>query len=365
MRRVGQLVGIDPDEAALDMAPMRRQVRRCRRRRHRRRRSACSSPPRKARKASDRQACISMIRRLDFMRRHARRLADRLARPGAGQAALVLRVAGLVQHAHQRLGDVVLGVEGGDADIGRRAAAERVQALVQPGMRVVEPDAAPTSAGTAPAAPRPGRGRAAGSAAGRRAWIASARGRASLQEGLVGGEDRLDLGRGDAALVALHQRVVGARGRSAPRAPAPSPAAAAPPRSAPGGPGRSRRAALASRQMVSQALLARAMRLDQRGRQGRGAEMPAAHQRRGWARPIRPRPRRRRGRRPPPARSAGHAPGRPASPVARRAPRRRRAASSRWHPSAAWPAPRRGWRCGRSGLSGGHRRRSCRHPWLR
>ena len=40
--------------------------------------------------------------RLALVHAHAARLADRLAAPGRGQAALVERMAGLVQHAHQR-----------------------------------------------------------------------------------------------------------------------------------------------------------------------------------------------------------------------------------------------------------------------
>ena len=48
------------------------------------------------------------------------------------QAGLVERVAGLVQHAHQRRDELVLAVAGGDADVGGRAAAERVRALVEP-----------------------------------------------------------------------------------------------------------------------------------------------------------------------------------------------------------------------------------------
>ena len=58
---------------------------------------------------------------------------------GARQARLVEGVAGLVQDAHQRGGDVVLAVAGGDADVGRRAAAERMGALVEPAALEVEP----------------------------------------------------------------------------------------------------------------------------------------------------------------------------------------------------------------------------------
>ena len=73
------------------------------------------------------------------MRRHARRLADRLAGMGGRQPALVQRVPGLVQHAEQAAGEIRLVVAGGDPHVGRRAAAERVRRAVQPGVAVVEP----------------------------------------------------------------------------------------------------------------------------------------------------------------------------------------------------------------------------------
>ena len=58
--------------------------------------------------------------------------------PAPGQAGLVERVAGLVQHAHQGGDHLVLAVAGGDADVGGRAAAERVRALVEPAGLEVE-----------------------------------------------------------------------------------------------------------------------------------------------------------------------------------------------------------------------------------
>ena len=77
------------------------------------------------------------------MEAHAARLADRLVAPGRGQAALVERMAGLVQHAHQRAAEIAFVVARGDAHIVGRAAAEGMQADIEPAMVEIEAEAAP------------------------------------------------------------------------------------------------------------------------------------------------------------------------------------------------------------------------------
>ena len=65
------------------------------------------------------------------MDRHPPGLADRLQAPSGRQAAFVERVAGLVEHAHQRLGKIALVIARGDAHIVGHTAAEGVQGDVE------------------------------------------------------------------------------------------------------------------------------------------------------------------------------------------------------------------------------------------
>jgi hypothetical protein len=78
--------------------------------------------------------------RLAFVHRHAARHADRLEAPLGGQPALVERVAGLVQRAHQGFREICLIVARRQPHILGGAAAERVGALVEPAMRKIEAD---------------------------------------------------------------------------------------------------------------------------------------------------------------------------------------------------------------------------------
>jgi hypothetical protein len=71
---------------------------------------------------------------------HAARAAHGLVQPLAGEVLLVLGVPGLVQDAHQRLGEVVLVVAGGDADVAGDAAAEGVVADIETAVIEVEAD---------------------------------------------------------------------------------------------------------------------------------------------------------------------------------------------------------------------------------
>ena len=119
-------------------------------------------------KAGERQACISTSS--DWLSCTAMPRASPTGWPAQalGRPGLVERVAGLVQHAHQRRDELVLAVAGGDADVGGRAAAERVRALVEPAGVEVEaeprhqracPSAFWRSAGNGPAGVSGGRRR--------------------------------------------------------------------------------------------------------------------------------------------------------------------------------------------------------------
>src|SRR6266481_3888681 len=82
------------------------------------------------------------------MDRHTARIADRLAAPSGRQAALVKRMPGLVQDAHERAAEVTVLIASGDAHIVRRAAAEGMKADIEPAVFEIEaelphqPDAA-------------------------------------------------------------------------------------------------------------------------------------------------------------------------------------------------------------------------------
>ena len=78
--------------------------------------------------------------RLAFMHAHAARLADRLGEPVMRAALFIDGVAAFMQHAHQRAGEIGFVVAGGDADILGGAAAERMGADIEPAARGVEAD---------------------------------------------------------------------------------------------------------------------------------------------------------------------------------------------------------------------------------
>jgi hypothetical protein len=77
--------------------------------------------------------------RLALVHRHAPRLAHRLVPPSLGQAGAVERMARLVQDRHQARGDVYLLVARRETDVVGHAAAERVRALVEPAALEIEP----------------------------------------------------------------------------------------------------------------------------------------------------------------------------------------------------------------------------------
>ena len=157
VQRVGHLVGVDADEAALDAGVEALEVRRreggvvaerllelARQKAHERRRTAGLH--------LDEQ-------RLALVDGHAALVAHRLAAPAQRQPGLVEGVTGLVQHAHQGRDELVLAVAGGDADVVGGAAAERVRALVEPAGVEVEAQPGHQRAGRAPSDAPPGTGR--------------------------------------------------------------------------------------------------------------------------------------------------------------------------------------------------------------
>jgi len=77
---------------------------------------------------------------LAFMHGHAARLAQRPVRPCLRQVLFVERMAGLVQHAHQRRQEIGRLVAGGDAHVARHAAAEGMMRHRQRAMGEVEAD---------------------------------------------------------------------------------------------------------------------------------------------------------------------------------------------------------------------------------
>jgi hypothetical protein len=145
--------------------------------------------------------------RLAFVHRHAARLADRLQAPVARQAALVHRVAGLVQHAHEGDGEVVLVIAGGDAHVVGHATAEGVQGYVEAAVLEVEADGGHEAAGQSLlpfARERPFQGQD-------RRQRALARQHGIQEAGQEIGEvreDGVDARRGAARLVLVEQRVV-------------------------------------------------------------------------------------------------------------------------------------------------------------
>ena len=91
---------------------------------------------------------------LALMHRHAARLAERPMRPFAGQVLLVERVAGFVQHAHQRGEEFAGAIARGDAHVGRHAAAEGMVRDREAAMGEVEADGRSSWRGRAPAGGR-------------------------------------------------------------------------------------------------------------------------------------------------------------------------------------------------------------------
>ena len=141
------------------------------------------------------------------MRGHPRRFANRLARIGYWQAALIQRVSRFMQHAKQCLCDITLIIKSRDAHIGGRATTERMQRFIQPRMIIFQANArrerlAQRLLRCHGECPRQRHGRTA-----TRLDFLSAR-QGIGQEGFIAGENRLHICRGDAALIAIHQRII-------------------------------------------------------------------------------------------------------------------------------------------------------------
>ena len=144
VRRIGDLVGVDADEARLARASAGDAG--CRRSN-----AGCVAEvlARAAARAGRRRrgcapSCISNDRLWLSWMAIERACADRLAEPVARQVLLVARVAGLVDRAHQALHEVVLAIARRQAHVLGHAAAERMRALVEPAGRRSRSRAAPS-----------------------------------------------------------------------------------------------------------------------------------------------------------------------------------------------------------------------------
>ena len=134
MQRIGHLVGIDADQPALDMQDVTEDVVL---------RPAFSQMPLDDRQRPAPEGGIAPDllfheQALALVHSHATGIAERPVRPFRRQVLLVERVAGLVQHAHQRRQELVGAVARGDPDVARHAAAERVMRDGQAAARDVE-----------------------------------------------------------------------------------------------------------------------------------------------------------------------------------------------------------------------------------
>ena len=139
VRRIGHLVGVHPDEAPLHPAIVGQEVLRLPGRAF----AAHDLLGQRGHEGHELAAPAGLHldqQRLAFVQGHAARLADRLAAPVLGQAALVLGVAAFVQHAHHGREEVFLVVARGDAAVLWRAAAEGVQGDIQPPAAEIEAD---------------------------------------------------------------------------------------------------------------------------------------------------------------------------------------------------------------------------------
>ena len=206
VERVGDLVGIDPDQAALDPDRPAVEVVGGERRavapegRGQERREIAEEGARAADLHLDQE-------RLALVDRERARAADRLAAPGLGQASVVERMAGLVQDRHQARGGIALVVAGGHADVVGHAAAERMRALVQPAVVEIEAERCHQAltqrllAGGREMARERQRRHLAGQHAFEKV----------RQEGRERREQAIDLGCGQARLVALEEGVVGSK----------------------------------------------------------------------------------------------------------------------------------------------------------
>ena len=137
--RIGRLVGVHPDEAGLDPRLQAVEV-------LGREGGAVAAElrPHQGREEREERAAAAGLHlddeRLALVQAHAAGLADGLVAPCGRAALLVERMAGLVQHAHQRPPEIGLVVTGGDPYVVRGAAAERVQADIEAPAAEVEPE---------------------------------------------------------------------------------------------------------------------------------------------------------------------------------------------------------------------------------
>ncbi len=207
MGRIGHLIGLDADEACAHPPPEPRKVGWGVGRRIAAEGRVHARPEPGEERVGARGLHLD-DQALALMRGHAARLAQGAAREGRGQVRLVERMTAFVQHAEDGLGRVGLVIAGGDADVGGRAAAEGVGALVEPCGGEIEAGALCQRAAEGAlrghrerACERDGRGR--GRLAGQNLWQDLA------QHGFERPEHGLDPRIAEPGLEPVHQRIVG------------------------------------------------------------------------------------------------------------------------------------------------------------
>ena len=137
MQRVSCLVGVDPDEAALDAVHVAEQLID----------GDALEPENVARLGQCEFPELRSPRQLHFleqalalMHRHAARLHRGPVREVMRQVLLIKPMPRLVQHAHEGGEELVRPVARGHAHVGGNPAAERVMRNVEPAMMEVEAD---------------------------------------------------------------------------------------------------------------------------------------------------------------------------------------------------------------------------------
>jgi len=129
VRRIGELVGVDTDEAGLDAGQQAMQVGRLERwlRSEVPGQQRCDEPG-----ETGAAAKLHLEREtLALVDSHRARTCHRLAEQRARQVLLVARMAGLVDRAHQAAHEIVLAIARRQSRVLRNAAAERMGAFVE------------------------------------------------------------------------------------------------------------------------------------------------------------------------------------------------------------------------------------------
>jgi len=139
MRRIGHFVGIDANQRAFDVAPKTAEILHLVRFRI----ATETGVQRPAQPVEVGVVAAGLHfndQRLALMDAHSGRFSNRLAHERGRQAAFIHRVAGFVDHRHDRLTEICRVVTRGDAHIRWDSAGKRVGRPVQPRMIEIEAD---------------------------------------------------------------------------------------------------------------------------------------------------------------------------------------------------------------------------------